>query len=124
MSWEWFWELSGANVFYRHALCLTNDPVIMGLYVVCDLATWLSYMIIGGSFWWQQIYTIRLSSNAMVLYGLFIFLCGISHLTKTLTLFAGIYRIDILVVAAMAGVSVAVAIMTLMEAFSQSHAGD
>ncbi len=42
-------------------------------------------------------------------FGAFIFLCGLSHLTMVLTLFSGVYRLDIIVRAAMAAVSVVTA---------------
>lgn len=114
---EWFWELSGANVYYQHSICLTNDPLIMMLYVAGDMATFMSYMIIGGSLFWYRIKTMRFSTQALNLYGAFIVLCGLSHLTKTLTLFTGIYRIDILVVMAMASVSVVTALRTLLDTY-------
>jgi hypothetical protein len=113
--WEWLYDASGASIYYQHAICLTNDPVIMTLYVASDLTIFLSYTLIGVSLLIHSRHTIRLSTRALGLYGAFIFLCGITHLTKTVTLFSGIYRVDVLVVAATAAVSAMTAALTVRE---------
>lgn len=110
---NWLYDLSGANIFYAHAICLTNDPILMTLYVAGDLTTFASYMVIGGTLLVHRVHTMRFTTAALVLYGAFIALCGLSHLTKTLTLFVGMYRLDILVVAAMASVSAVTAGYTI-----------
>lgn len=115
---DWFLNISGATVFLAHSICLTNDPVIMSLYVVGDLTTWASYMVIGGSLLWNRGHSLRMSQSALALYGTFIFLCGLSHLSKTLMLFAGMYRLDVFVVAAMAAVSAMTAVFTLKEVYA------
>ncbi|WP_275620221.1 hypothetical protein [Rhizobium mulingense] len=43
--------------------------------------------------------------------------CGLSHLTSVVTLFTGVYRLDILVRAAMAAVSVVTAISVIHDYF-------
>jgi hypothetical protein len=55
------------------------------------------------------------------LFGAFIFLCGLSHLTSVVTLFYGVYRLDILVRAAMAAVSVVTAISVADDIFKWRH---
>ena len=45
------------------------------------------------------------------IFGMFIFLCGLTHLTDVLVLFSGVYRLDVLVRAATAGVSVMAAML-------------
>lgn len=103
--WNLFYEASGASHYYEHAICLTNDPFLMALYIGGDLITWMSYMAIGGVLLWRRELTVVLQGSAVWLYGSFIVLCGLSHLTKTMTLFVGAYRVDIVVVVAMAAVS-------------------
>ena len=114
-TWQWLSEVSGATIYYAHSICITSDPVLMALYVAADMTTYLSYMVIGITLLVYRVSTIRMSRAALTLYGAFIFLCGLSHLTKTLTLFAGIYRIDIMVVALMAAVSAVTAVLTVSE---------
>lgn len=97
----------GAERYMAHSLCLTSDPTIMVLYIMSDGATWLAYMVIG--------IALLIDRNALdvskhrpstrVLFGAFIFLCGLSHFTMILTLFSGVYRLDVMVRALMGAVS-------------------
>jgi hypothetical protein len=107
----------GASSYYGHAICLTNDQFIIGLYLLGDLSIWISYTIIGGSLALTFTGVMRLTRSATVLYGLFIFLCGLSHFTKSLTLFAGVYLLDLAVVLACAAVSSLTAAFTAREAY-------
>lgn len=118
MTWEHVLNLLGAGTYYQHAICLTNDPYIIGLYLVGDLAIWGSYMVIGLSL--AVLYTgesMRLTRVATFLFGAFIFLCGMTHLTKSLTLFFGVYYLDLAVVLATATVSTMTAALTGREAY-------
>lgn len=58
---------------------------------------------------------------AFDLFASFIFLCGLSHLVKTVTIYTGVYRLDVLVVVATAVVSAGTAIYTLIGALSASR---
>lgn len=109
----WFADVLGADRYYQHALCLTNDGVILILYVAADVTTFLSYFTIGTVLLSQKRHILELSPTALSMYGAFIFLCGLSHLTETLTLFWGIYRLDVLVSFAMAAVSAVTAAFTV-----------
>ncbi len=115
---KWLSHILGADSYYAHAVCLTNDPSIITLYVVGDLSIWLAYTVIGGSLAITFTGgTMRLTRAATVLFGTFIFLCGLSHLTKSATLFAGVYFLDLAVVMATAAVSVLTAGFTAREAY-------
>lgn len=116
---EWARKIAhflGSDAYYRHAICLTNDPLIIGLYLVGDLMVWASYMVIGLSLAVTFSGEMRLSRSATVLFGSFIFLCGLTHLTKSLTLFAGVYYLDLGVVLVTAAVSATTAVFTAREA--------
>lgn len=116
--WQWLGHILGADSFYGHAVCLTNDATIITLYLIGDLSIWLSYTVIGGSL--AITFTggaMRLTRAATILFGTFIFLCGLSHLTKSATLFAGVYFLDLGVVMATAAVSVLTASFTAREAY-------
>lgn len=112
----------GAGNYYAHSICLTNDPLIMAAYVGGDTVTFLSYMVIGITLLTRRV-PVLAQRDLTILYGAFIFLCGFSHLTKTLTLFTGIYRLDVLVVAAMASVSAVTAIFTIGDVLRVRAAG-
>jgi hypothetical protein len=122
--WRWLYDVTGAGIYYQHAVCLTNDPIIMTLYIAGDLSIWLAYMVIGVCLFLAREQTMRFSTQALLLYAAFIFLCGLSHLTKTMMLFVGAYRIDVVVVAMTASVSMMTAVLTLREtvrAYPWSH---
>jgi len=63
--------------------------------------------------------TDRLPSTTLphrrTIFGMFIFLCGLTHLTDVFVLFSGVYRLDILVRAATAGVSVLAALFVAQD---------
>lgn len=105
----------GAERYSQHSVCLTNDPLIMTAFVASDLVTFLSYFTIGMTLIVYRNRIVEFTGPTRLLYGAFIFLCGLSHLTETLTMFVGIYRLDVAVTAAMAGVSAATAIVTASE---------
>lgn len=117
MIWTDVADFFGASVYAQHALCLSNDPILMALYVASDMATAASYFVIGLTLLFKQAKGIAFSPAALKLFGAFIFLCGASHATMTLTLFSGMYRLDILVRVAMAGVSSATAVFTALEVY-------
>ena len=106
-------DLLGASVYLPHSICLSNDPLVLALYVWADLAVFLSYMIIGTCLLFRRHVIFSLSTEDFGLFGAFIILCGCSHLTKTLTLYWGVYRLDIFIMALTAGVSSATAAITL-----------
>lgn len=125
--------LLGAERYSQHAVCLTNDPYMMFLYVWGDGVTAASYFVIGTVLllrWYlKRLAPSRMLINLTPLYGWFIFLCGLSHLTSITTLFWGIYRLDVFVTAAMASVSATTAYFTFTDYLnrdgseSETHAG-
>ena len=106
----------GAERYSQHALCLTNDPVMIFLYVLSDLTTFSAYFVIGLILLITTgVPVARVRPSMRLLYGAFIFLCGLSHLTMVLTLFSGVYRLDIIVRAAMGAVSAVTAIAVVAD---------
>lgn len=95
----------GAERYMQHSLCLTNDPIMMFLYTGADFVTFFAYVVIGLAVLFARRRMLELMFNFQVLFGAFIFLCGLSHLTMVLTLYEGIYRLDVFVRVAMATVS-------------------
>lgn len=87
---------------------------MLWMYTIADLTIWLSYLCIGAGLLWARQRHIRPQPVAFTLFASFIVLCGLSHLTKTLTLASGIYRLDLMVVIATAAVSVITAVYTVL----------
>ncbi|RZN13910.1 hypothetical protein [Bradyrhizobium sp. Leo121] len=114
--WVQLADALGADRYSQHAICLTNDPVIVFLSVSADLVTAGSYFAIGLSLLYHRTRTVEFSALARGLYGAFIFLCGLSHASEVLTMFSGVYRLDVAISAAMAIVSALTAVLTLGEA--------
>lgn len=112
MTWQAVLDFFGAARYAEHSICLTNDPIIMLLYVAGDLTTAISYFVIGATLYFYRASQVQLSMQTRVLYGAFIFLCGASHLTEVFTLFSGVYRLDVMITGAMAAVSAATASVT------------
>jgi hypothetical protein len=108
-------DLLGASRYSQHAICLTNDPVMIFLFVTGDTITAASYFTIGLSLIYYRTRVVQFSVIARGLYGAFIFLCGASHATEVLTMFTGIYRLDVAVTAAMGVVSAFTAVVTWNE---------
>jgi hypothetical protein len=108
--WEAILNFLGAERYSQHAICLTNDSLMIFLYVASDLTIFASYFVIGIAL----LATGRLPSTSLpyrrAIFGMFIFLCGLTHLTDVMVLFSGVYRLDVLVRAATAGVSAMAAV--------------
>jgi hypothetical protein len=108
-------EILGDQRYLAHSICLTNDPLIMTVFAASNLATWVAYFTIGITLFVKRAKVFKLRPGSTVLYGLFIFLCGLNHLTETITLFWGVYFLDVGVKMAMAGVSVVTAVYTVSD---------
>jgi hypothetical protein len=112
-------NLLGAERYAQHAICLTNDPVIMTVFVAAHLSINIAYFTIGAALLSKRQILARLSPDAIALYGAFIVACGLTHHMAVWTLFTGIYRLEVAVLAATAGISVVTAVFTAMELWGQ-----
>lgn len=91
-------DFLGADRYSQHAVCLTNDPLLIGLYTGGDLAIWASYMVIATAMLVFKLRAITARSISFNLLVGFIYACGWTHFTKQLTIWTGIYRLDVVVV--------------------------
>jgi len=114
--WQTLADFFGADRYEQHALCLTNDPVMVWPYIVSGLAIGISYMTISTILLLARRRGLQPQPVAFVLFAAFILLCGLTHLTGVLTLFYGVYRLDVLVHVATASVSAFTAYYTLKSA--------
>lgn len=121
-------NLLGAERYSQHAVCLTNDPIMMFFYILGDGVTAMSYFTIGAVLYlrWFAFDESPVMARRQLapLYAAFIFLCVMSHLSSLATLFWGIYRLDVFITACMAGVSGATAWFTLYDYVNRRDAGE
>lgn len=116
MRWGDILDALGAARYAQHAICLTNDPILMTLYIAADLITAVAYFTIGTVLIILRAKLSLFRPGTVTLYGSFIFLCGLNHLSGVAVLFAGVYRLDVAIKAAMAGVSIVTAWFTIIDA--------
>ena len=99
----------GAGRYYPHAICLIYDPLMLWAYSVLDLSIGAAYMTIGIGLILYRIRGIRVTRLSFDLFAGFIITCAMTHLTDVVTLFSGLYRLDLMMRIATAIISVATA---------------
>ena len=96
-----------------HGYCLLWQPELVGLHVVSDLAVALAYYSIPPT----MLYLVRKHRAALpfrwvfVMFAVFIFLCGTTHVMEIVTLWYPVYFLQGIVKALTAGASLATAVM-------------
>jgi hypothetical protein len=108
----------GADRYLPHAYCLTGEQWLVTVYMACHFVTGWAYVTI----WWvwtRTGYNPFARRNRRVLSALFVLLCGVQHFTMGATYVWGIYRLDVLAVAAMAAVSATVAVISIRDAYGE-----
>jgi hypothetical protein len=74
-------------------------------YTISNKVIFVSYMAIGGVLLAQHRRGFRLPPVSLILFAAFIILCGLTYVTEAVTLFSGVYRLDLLTRIATAVVS-------------------
>lgn len=113
--WQKVLNFFGAERYSQHSICLTNDSLMIFLYVLSDMLIYASYFVIGIALMITGSLPSATLPYRRLIFGMFIFLCGLTHLTDVLVLFSGVYRLDVLVRAATAGVSVIAALFVVQD---------
>lgn len=113
--WSAFIDLLGGDRYSAHAICLSNDRIVMTLFAAANLLTAVSYFCMGMCLMIYASRIIRISKQAKFLFGAFIVSCSLHHACQVLTLFAGVYRLELIVDMLMAGISAGTAVYTLKE---------
>lgn len=103
----------GADRYNAHSICLTNDPPIVFLYALSNFVIAISYFGISSSLYARRRALVDLNLAAKVMFAAFIWLCGVSHLSMVATLFAGVYFLEVTILAATATVSAVTAVYTV-----------
>jgi anti-sigma regulatory factor (Ser/Thr protein kinase) len=112
-----FWhQLFSGRGFMPRRLCGTWDDSLLALHIVSDAVIWLSYLwiplVMLGSYWARR-RTLRLQGPVLwvlALYVVFISACGWTHFFDALMFWHPVYRLNGLVRAATAVVSLATAV--------------
>ncbi|MGR8934724.1 MAG: putative bifunctional diguanylate cyclase/phosphodiesterase [Gammaproteobacteria bacterium] len=108
----WWEQLVGFNGFMPHGTCYSWQAAMLWLHISSDGLIILAYYSIPFALW----YFVRRRSDLMyrwvfVLFGIFIFLCGTTHLLNIWTIWHPDYLLDGLVKFATALASVAAAVL-------------
>jgi hypothetical protein len=132
--WQNIADALGASRYLAHSVCLTNDPSLLFLFTLADMSTAISYFTIGLILLLVARMMLRSSPDEvaahvrafvldrprlvtyLILFGLFIAACGASHATMVLTLYSGLYRLDVIVRGIMGAVSLSTAILVVSDA--------
>ena len=104
----------GADRYSQHAICLTNDTLMLVLYTAAHLSIATSYIAIGASLVFKRHVIADLNPPALALYGSFILLCACTHYAGVLVLFTGVYRLEVAILAATGAVSAITAFYTIL----------
>jgi hypothetical protein len=86
--------------YQPHAICLLDDPAIITMEVVVNVGIALAYYMIPFVLWrFVQKVSVLPFRSVTVMFLIFIFACGTSHLTRVLNLFLGgwTYWLDVVV---------------------------
>lgn len=108
-------DVMGSDRYRPRSACLLNDQTIMILYVAGDLALFVSLVSMGVVLFRYRARRVQMSSVTRALLGVFLFLCGVSYLSKMLTLFLPLYRLDVILMAAIAAVAATTAVLSTRE---------
>lgn len=106
----YFSSAFGADRYLPWAWSLTYDKLIIDLYLIANISSGLSFMVIGASLGVHHVRGICFSGQQRLLLGWMLFLMGIHLILLAVTIFLPIYRLDILIKSAGAGVSVVFAL--------------
>ena len=110
---DWFYDLfANTNSFMPHGACYLWLPAILWLHVVSDVLIALAYYSIPFALWYfVHKRTDLVYRWVFVLFGVFILLCGTTHLMSIWTIWRPDYWLDGLIKFATALVSIAAALL-------------
>jgi hypothetical protein len=112
--YEFITQLFDSENFMPHGQCLLWAPEVLWMHVVSDVVISLAYFSIPCIIF----YIIRTHKGVTfkwlyVMFGAFILLCGLTHVMSILVLWDPVYRLEGLIKAMTAGVSIATAFMLI-----------
>jgi hypothetical protein len=105
------------HLFPSHASCWDYEPLLVALHTLADALIALAYFAIPAAlFYLARKYRVKKLSSVLLLFGLFILLCGTTHIFDVVTVWRGGYRLYLAdgIVRALTGVvSAAAAVVTV-----------
>jgi hypothetical protein len=87
----------GADVYYARNLSLLGDLVMITLSLVADLGIAVGCGLIAFSYWVHRTHSVQLNHEALMLIGASFGLLALTHLVNMITMFSGVYLLDLLV---------------------------
>ena len=112
--YEFITQLFDSENFMPHGMCLLWAPEVLWLHVVSDIVIAISYFSIPYIIFYVMRKRKRIAFQWIyAMFGLFILLCGFTHVLSVWTLWNPIYRFEGLIKALTAGVSIATAFLLI-----------
>jgi hypothetical protein len=102
----------GADVYYPRSLSFAGDWVMVALSLVGDLGIAASCGIITFCYWVHRNHSLQLNPEALRLIGASFGLLSATHLMNMVTMFSGIYLLDLLVRSSAAAACCVTAVFT------------
>lgn len=106
-DWTYYAMLGGGT---PHRFCLANDPGLVATMLWSGVAIFVAYTIIGVALLTVKNKGKHENRGIEFIFGLFIFLCGLTHIAGVVTLYWPLYGIQ-------AGIFVATALISSLAAF-------
>lgn len=107
-------QLFDSENFMPHGMCLLWAPEVLWLHVVSDIVITIAYFSIPCIIFYVMRKRKRIAFQWMyAMFGSFILLCGATHILSVWVLWNPVYRLEGLVKALTAGVSIATAFLLI-----------
>jgi hypothetical protein len=87
----------GADVYSPRSLSLLGDWVMVALSLVADFGISVGCGLIAFSYWVHRNHALQLNHEALMLIGASFGLLALTHLVNMVTMYSGIYLLDLLV---------------------------
>ncbi len=112
--YEFITQLFNSENFMPHGQCLLWAPEVLWLHVVSDVVITISYFSIPCLIFYIMRKRKRIAFQwVYAMFGAFILLCGITHIISVWVLWDPVYRLEGLIKAMTAGVSIATAFLLI-----------
>lgn len=118
---EFLLAVLGADRFSPQSSCLLDDELMIFFYTLGHVVSAAAYIVLGLVLFTRRFRPLLVQPYARGLFGAVALLCGVKQITEGTLMFVGIYRLDVLVVAALAATSVVAVLVTTRDFLEQSR---
>src|SRR5215213_4605207 len=87
----------GADVYYERSLSLLGDYVMVTLSLTADFGITVGCGVIAFSYWIHRKHSLQLNHEALILIGASFGLLSLTHAVNMITMYSGVYLLDLLV---------------------------